>query len=420
MRKEPLPIVGRTPTIRQILRRVRQELPGAIGTGDSGVGKTAIAKEIARLMVYEPEKLPKEVRGHRVVSVDSSLVKGQEGHQFTSGMQKSFNDLLNDAAKPKDGVPVLLVFDEFHQLIGGGTSVGNPNGMEETFKTFMEKNPHVKILGFTTTDEYAKHVAGNEALTRRFGKFPIHIEQLEKRDALEATLNAARELEKKYDLIFPKKVIKKAAEQSDYYFAVARPGNAINFLESTAIMIKDQMEYGERSESKNKVTIKDLEQNLRVESNIPMVGKNFRNTILGMEDRLKKRVFGQDHAIKEIVNAYKNRFAFQNLDGPIGSFLLAGDTGTGKTELAKAVSEAVTGEENLVRIDLGNIKDITQIIGRPGELGLAHKVASQPFSVVLLDEIDQASEPIRKLFYAAIDDGYMRDFQGKKLSLIHI
>ena len=417
-RSESVRLIGRDKEVARVIRRLSgKKTSAAIITGEAASGKTAIANEIARRIMYEPEKVPAKLRNHRIVSVNLGALKSQEGNEQTSHMNQVFNGVLESAANPVDGRPVILFFKNIHNLVGAGASKGDTHGLEEDLLTFMPEHPSLKILGTSTTHAYHKHFRLNQSLKDLFGPNSIHLKQFKTKQTLKALKSHRATIENDYGVTISDKALKHALRLSDEYLAGRGLAGALSLLDTAAQLVNEAIELGQISATDNAIRLKTLEHAVREETNIPTVGKGFRKTILNLSKSIRTRVYSQRHVADAVQNAYTRRFINQEVKGAIGSFLFVGDTGTGKTELAKAIAEIITGDErNLIRINLSEVADINQIIGDRDNLGLIHEVAANPFSVLLLDEIDRAPKKIRDLFFTAADEGIMRDFNGVEVS----
>ncbi|MBU7454972.1 ATP-dependent Clp protease ATP-binding subunit [Leuconostoc fallax] len=476
--KQMDPVVGRAAEVRrviQILSRRTKNNPVLIG--EPGVGKTAIAEGLAQKIVAG--EVPSALTNKRLMALDmGSLVAGTKYRgEFEDRLKKIIDEIYNDGN-------VILFIDELHTLIGAGGAEGAIDA-SNILKPALARG-ELQTIGATTFDEYQKYVESDAALERRFAS--VTVEEPSVEDAItiltglrpkyeahhhvqieDAAIQAAVKLADRYitDRFLPDKAIdlmdeagakvridateketpqaKLTAQISDLQDQKDTAITELNFEEAAKLRTKEmklkeklakleakqleQNQEGERPQYDLHVTEEDIAEVIAQQTGIPLtqLNKNEQERLVNLEKVLGKRVIGQKQAITSVARAVRRaRSGLKDPNRPIGTFMFLGPTGVGKTELAKALAEAMFGsEENLIRVDMSEYQErwsSSRLIGSaPGYVGydeggqLTERVRNHPYSVVLLDEAEKAHADIFNLLLQVFDDGFLTDSKGRKV-----
>ena len=468
------PVIGRETEIMrvvQILSRRTKNNPCLIG--EPGVGKTAIAEGLALRIVRG--EVPDTVKNKRVVTLDlSGMVAGSKYRgEFEERIKKVIREVI-------EAGNIYLFLDELHTLIGAGGAEGAIDA-SNILKPSLSRG-EIQLIGATTIAEYRKYIEKDAALERRFQ--PVMVEEPTQEEAIGILQGIAHKYEEHHKVTITKEAIEAAVKLSDRYINDRNlPDKAIDLIDeaSAAIRLKNmnvpenlksmseeikKMELQiERSikieaftqaaelrqnqeelikkyqKAVNKYEKNQAQKNLIVtENDIAEVVSNWTKIpvqklaqkeserLLKLESILHKRVIGQEEAVSAVARAMKRgRVGLQDPNRPIGSFLFLGPTGVGKTELSKALAEAMFGSENaLIRVDMSEYMEshsVSKMIGSPpGYVGfeeggqLSEKVRRNPYSVVLFDEIEKAHPDVFNMLLQVLDDGHITDSKGRKVS----
>ena len=413
------PLVGRDKEVErsiQILSRRRKNNPLLVG--EAGVGKTAIAEGLAKRIVENdvPEALVDEV----IYSLDlGALVAGTK---YRGDFEKRFKSLLG-ALNDEDNV--ILFIDEIHTIIGAGSASGGVMDASNLIKPALA-NGELKCMGSTTYNEYRGIFEKDRALARRFQKI----------DVLEPSVNETYEILKglktKYEdfhkVKYSAKGLKCAAELSSRYINERYlPDKAIDVIDEAGANLKI---YG-GDKRKKTVGVKEIEEVIARIARVPMksVSSNDKQVLKNLERNLKMVIFGQDDSIESVCSAIKtSRAGLGNTEKPIGSFLFAGPTGVGKTEVAKQLAKTLGVE--FLRFDMSEYMEkhtVSRLIGAPpGYVGfdqnglLTESVLNHPHSLVLLDEIEKANPEIFNILLQVMDHGTLTDSNGRKIDFKNV
>ena len=467
------PVIGRESEIQrviQILSRRTKNNPCLIG--EPGVGKTAIAEGLAAKIIAG--NIPDTVKNKRVLTLDlSGMVAGSK---YRGEFEERIKRVLEEVRSDGD---VLLFLDELHTIIGAGGAEGAIDA-SNILKPSLARG-EIQLIGATTIDEYRKYIEKDAALERRFQ--PVNVEEPSEEETLEIlkglrdsyeehhkvtitndALKAAVKLSARYinDRFLPDKAIDLVDEASSKVRLTAYVApKEIKELEEEVAALESQKEDAIRSEAYEKAgEIKRLQEEKRARrqqlldnweqekkdrrlqvtegeiadvvsqwTKIPVrkLEEEESERLKNLESILHQRVVGQEEAVTAVAKAIRRgRVGLKDPKRPIGSFLFLGPTGVGKTELSKALAEAMFGTENaLIRVDMSEYMEkhsVSKLVGSPpGDVGydeggqLSEKVRRNPYSVILFDEIEKAHPDVFNTFLQVLDDGHITDSQGRKI-----
>ena len=407
------PVIGRDEEIRrsvQILSRRSKNNPVLIG--EPGVGKTAVAEGIAAYIAGSDA--PDSMAGKRLVALDLPALLA--GTKYRGDFEERVKAVLKDVKKAGD---VILFIDEMHTMIGAGSAEGAIDAAN-ILKPALGRG-EVQIIGATTPEEYRRHIEKDAALERRFQ--PVKIAEPSRSDSLKM-LGAVRQgLEKHHGVKISDAALTAAVDLSARY---------INdrFLPDKAIDLADEAAAHIRVSGGGLVTAEDIAAVVSLWTGIPVANLSADETkrLCNMESILHRRVIGQNEAVTAVSRAIRRgRVGLSDPNRPIGSFLFLGPTGVGKTELCRALAEAVFGEsEAMIRLDMSEYMEkhaVSKLIGSPpGYVGyedggqLTERVRRKPWSVVLFDEIEKAHEDVWGILLQIMDDGRLTDSAGRVVS----
>ena len=407
------PLIGREKEVNrvvQILSRRRKNNPLLVG--DSGVGKTAVAEGLARLIIEGrvPEVLSKSI----IFSLDLGALLA--GTKYRGDFEKRFKSLLNELKKNENAV---LFIDEIHTIIGAGAASGGVMDASNLLKPALTSGD-LRCIGSTTYQEYRGIFEKDRALSRRFQK--IDIEEPDIDTTYKILRGLKPHFEKYHNLRYSDKSLKAASELADRYINDRfMPDKAIDVIDEAGAFQRLQPS----SKRKKLIQVSDMERVVASIANVPPkhVTKSDIASLKSLATNLKMVVFGQDEAIDSLATAIKlSRAGLNESEKPIGSFLFSGPTGVGKTEVSRQLAN-ILGIE-LLRFDMSEYMErhtVSRLIGAPpGYVGfdqgglMTEAVTKNPHSVLLLDEIEKAHPDVFNLLLQVMDHGTLTDNNGRK------
>ncbi|EFW00500.1 ATP-dependent Clp protease, ATP-binding subunit ClpL [Streptococcus australis] len=463
------PVIGRNKEIQEtseILSRRTKNNPVLVG--DAGVGKTAVVEGLAQAIVNGD--VPAAIKNKEIISIDISGLEA--GTQYRGSFEENIQNMIQEVKAMGN---VILFFDEIHQILGAGSIGGDSGskGLADILKPALSRG-ELTVIGATTQDEYRNTILKNAALARRFNEVKVNAPSAE--DTFKI-LQGIRELyQQHHNVVLPDEVLKAAVDYSVQYIPQrSLPDKAIDLVDVTAAHLaaqhpvtdvhavehEIQAEKTKQEEAAAKedyeaalnakirieelekqianhtedhkvtATVNDVAESVERMTGIPVsqMGATDIERLKDMGHRLQTKVIGQDKAVEAVSKAIRrNRAGFDEGNRPIGSFLFVGPTGVGKTELAKQLALDMFGTKDaIIRLDMSEYSDrtaVSKLIGTTaGYVGyddnnntLTERVRRNPYSIVLLDEIEKADPQVITLLLQVLDDGRLTDGQGNTVN----
>ncbi|HEK9999891.1 TPA: ATP-dependent Clp protease ATP-binding subunit [Streptococcus equi subsp. zooepidemicus] len=402
-------VYGRNKEVQAvIISLLRRTKNNPILVGEAGVGKTAIVEGLTLAILRG--QVPEPLKGLTVRSLELSSLISEDDEGFIAKFKKIIEEMV--ATRGHN----LLFVDEFHTIVGAGSQNGQALDAGNVIKPVLARGD-IQLIGATTLDEFHEYIETDRALERRMQ--PVMVEEPTIPQAITIIEQAKVIYEKFHGIQISSDAVHQAIRLSVRYLTD-------RFLPDKAFDLIDEAATIASAEGKSKVTEKDIAQVLKDKTGIPVttILKGDQERLEGFKEKLMNRVKGQEDAIEAVVDAVTIAQAgLQNEKRPLASFLFLGPTGVGKTELAKAIAEALfDNEAAMIRFDMSEYKqkeDVTKLIGNRATRTkgqLTEGVKQKPYCVLLLDEIEKAHSEVMDLFLQVLDDGRLTDSSGRLIS----
>ena len=472
------PVVGRKKEIEQMVQVLSRRMKNnPVLIGEPGVGKSAIVEGLAHLIVSN--QVPEQLYNKRVLSVD--LPGMLAGSRYRGDFEEKLKKLISLVMEDGD---IVLFIDEIHMLVGAGSTSEGSMDAANILKPLLSRG-ELQVIGATTIEEYRKYIEKDSALERRFT--PIYVEEPNEKDAVEIIRGLRGKYEEHHEIVITDEAIEAAVKLSARYITDRfLPDKAIDLIDEASARVRIVANGGSSEladvEKEIKILAEEEEMHLRsgkhaaatetrkarkfaenkkwaleqaqkpkrladgrlaigkehvaaivsARAKIPLLKltQEEREKLMHLEEELHRRIIGQEEAVSAVSKAIRRaRAGLKDPSRPIGSFIFVGPTGVGKTDLCKALAEALFGsEEQMIRLDMSEFMEkqsISKLIGAPpGYVGfednqagqLTEKIRTNPYSVILFDEIEKAHPDVFNLLLQILDDGRLTDSRGRTVS----
>lgn len=409
------PVESRDDVIDQVIEVLgRRKKANPCLIGESGVGKTAIINGLAQRI--NEGRVPEYLKSTSIISLDIAAILA--GCRYRGELEEKLLNIINRVIYSKN---IILFFDEIHTLASSSGMEGGSNAMS-IIKPALSRGD-IKIIGATTTREYRKFIEKDVSFDKRIQT--IVVEEPTVEEAIKMVNKVKVSYEEYHQVKISKEVVANTVKLSDTYITDKKlPDKAIVVIDETAAKIKA---YSKRKSLR--VNVRDIKNTISKITGIDVreMGKTDKDRLINLESKIKRRLIGQDEAVKEVSQAIRrNKSGVRKHVKPIGSFLFVGPTGVGKTELTKILAdELFGGVKNMIRLDMSEYMEkhsVSRIIGSPpGYIGydeggqLTDLVKRKPYSIILIDEIEKAHPDVYNIFLQIMDDGILTDNRGETI-----
>ena len=413
------PVIGRQHELERVIQILcRRNKNNPLFVGEAGVGKTAIAEGLAQMVV--DNKVPQKLMYSTIYSLDLGTMLA--GTKYRGDFEKRFKAVLKALGRHSGAI---VFFDEIHNLVGAGSATGGTMDAANLIKPMLSSG-ELRCMGATTYDEYRNFIAKDQALLRRFQK--VDIEEPSVEHTIKILQGLKPRFESYHKVTYTRESLARTVELASRYLPDRHmPDKAIDVIDEVGA-IQQLLPATKRRRS---IKPRDIDKVVAKIARIPLdqLSSTDKQRLKNMPERLKKVVFGQDQAIIQLCDAIKlSRAGLRDPRKPVGSFLMAGPTGVGKTELTRALADSLGVE--LLRFDMSEYMEkhaVSRLIGAPpGYVGfdqgglLSESVMRHPHAVLLLDEIEKAHPDMYNILLQVMDYGMLTDNNGRKIDFRHV